>query len=161
MDEILNRIGSVCKPLYLLFISIVISICSPIKDMLYVLGISFLFNIFTGIVTDIHVNHSDFSLKKAFEAIIQLTFYAALVFFVNNGCRSLGYNPIAQYASSWITLVVFYYYLTNILRNSTQVFPKSKALRLIYMILTTKIFQTIKGYFGIAVSESEKENLKP
>jgi hypothetical protein len=141
------------KPLLFFVTSVIISLVTPIQDVLCVLAVGFLMNIVTGIVTDVHVNKNDFNLKKAFDAIAQLMFYSALIYYVNNSLTTLHFDDWANKATVWITLMVSYYYLANILRNASLVFPKNQAIKLMYMVLTTKIFTELKHYFRISKEE--------
>jgi len=144
------------KPMLLLFVSVIISIVAPIQDVLCVLGLGFIINIFTGIVTDIHVNKNDFNIKKAFDAIAQLMFYSALIYYVHNSLTTLHFEALAAKITVWITFVVSYYYLANILRNATKVFPNNEAIKLMYMILTTKIFTRMRHYFRLSKEDLHK-----
>ena len=158
MENIYNH---AVKPICFFALSVITSLVSPIKDVLIVLAMSFMFNIITGIVTDIHVNHQEFNIKKAFDAIVQLTFYAALVYYIHNSLVTLNYHDMGDKTTVWVTIIVGYYYLTNIIRNSIQLFPKNYALKLIYLILTTKIFLYIKRFFSINKQDIDDNNLTP
>ena len=147
---------NILKPILLFIVSIVVSIVAPIQDVLCVLGLGFLINIFTGIVTDVHVNGVDFNIRKAFNAISQLAFYSALVYYVHNSLNTLGFHDWGEKAAIWITFIVSYYYLANILRNATKIFPSNEAIKLMYMILTTKVFSQMRRYLQLG-----KESTKP
>lgn len=137
------------KPILLFTISVIVSLIAPIQDVLCVLGVGFLINIFTGIVTDVHVNNEDFNIKKAFNAISQLAFYSALIYYVHSSLSSLHYDEWADKATVWITFIVSYYYLANILRNATKIFPSNEAIKLMYTILTTKVFSQMRHYLQL------------
>lgn len=149
------------KPICFFCLSVITSLVSPIQDVLIVLAMSFVFNIITGIVTDIHVNNQDFNIKKAFDAIVQLTFYAALIYYVHNSLVMLKFHELGDKATVWITILVGYYYLTNTLRNSILLFPKNMALKILYLILTTKIFLKIREFFTISKKDMDDNNLTP
>ena len=104
----------------------------PVQDILVLLSLGFVFNIITGIVTDIHVNKARFDIKKAFNAITQLTFWATLVVFLDYGSRRLGEPDMGVTAVKWVTMIVIYFYLTNIFKNARQVYPKSKSIKFVY-----------------------------
>ena len=151
----------IAKPIALGIISVVVSILLPLQDVLYVLGSGFLINIFTGIVTDIHVNEKEFDIKKAFNAISQLMFYFVLIYYVHSSFVRLKHPDWAEKATIWITFVVSYYYLVNILRNATKAFPTNDAIKLMYMILTTKVFSLMKRYFNLNKDNNDKDRVAP
>ncbi|MEI6752340.1 MAG: phage holin family protein [Paludibacter sp.] len=157
MDEFISNLIAFCKPFIVLITTFIVSIFSPIQDVLYVLGLSFLFNIITGIVTDIHVNEKEFSLKKAFDSVFQLTFYGALVFFIHNVAVNLGNHALGDEGVKYTTFIVVYFYLCNILRNAGLVFPKNKAISFLYEVMTTQIFTRIKSALFMNINSNKDE----
>lgn len=144
MDIIIER----TKEAFWLAITAFASILSPVKNVLYLLLISFVFNIITGIIADVHVNKSKFNLKKAFNAITQLAFYAVCVVFLDYGARLIEEPTIAVTAVKWLTYIVVYFYLTNIFKNARQVYPDNLAINFIYELLSTEIFDRLKSMVG-------------
>ncbi len=144
MDIIIEK----TKELFWLFVTAFISVLSPVQNVLILLFIAFLFNIATGIIADVHVNKAKFSLKKAFNAITQLTFYATCVVFLDYGARLLGEPGIGVTAVKWMTYIVVYFYLTNIFRNARLVYPKNATINFIYELLSTEIFEKLKIFIG-------------
>jgi prepilin signal peptidase PulO-like enzyme (type II secretory pathway) len=120
------------------------SIISPIQDILFVLSMTFLFNIITGIVADIHVNKADFELKKAFSAFMQMALVMALVYYINGSFCQLDMQLYGDEINKWIALLAVYFYTTNILRNATLIYPKNLYFSFLYEVLTTKIFTRMK-----------------
>jgi len=157
MDEFLNHLVALLKPFIVLITTFIVSIFSPIQDVLYVLGLSFLFNIITGIVTDVHVNGKKFNLKKAFDSIFQLTFYGALVFFIHNVAVNLGSHTMGDKGVKYITFIVVYFYLCNIIRNAGLVFPKNKAIVFLYEVMTTQIFTRLKSALFMSINSNKED----
>ena len=145
MDIFLDRI----KEFYWLLLTALFSVFSPVKHALIFLMIAFMFNIISGIITDVHVNRAPFSLKKAFNAFTQLLFYAVCVVFLDYGARLMGDADIGITAVKWLTYIVVYFYLANIFRNARLVYPKSAAINFIYDLLSTEIFSRLKDMIGI------------
>ena len=116
MEDFIDRV----KELGYLIIAGIGSALMPVQDILILLSLGFVFNIFTGIVTDIHVNKAHFDIKKAFNAITQLTFWATLVVFLDYGSRRMGESQMGITAVKWVTMIVIYFYLTNIFKNARQ-----------------------------------------
>jgi hypothetical protein len=92
MEEFLNSLVNFFKPILLIILTGITSLCAPIGDVLMVLFYAFLFNIFAGIASDVNVHARQFSLKKAFEAIKQALFYFFLIYFIHFSADSLGYD---------------------------------------------------------------------
>lgn len=159
MDRLITLFHMICdnvKPMIMFFIGAIVSMFSPIQDVLYVLSLAFVFNIFTGILTDIHVNKKQFSIKKAFEAIIQLTFFIALIWFTHNVAATLNDVEAGRYAVKGIVYIVLYFYTSNILRNGNLIFPNNSAIAFMYEVFTTQILIRLKNYFGLINSKTEQ-----
>lgn len=144
MEDLIERF----KELIWVVITTIGSLLLPIREILILLSMGFVFNIVTGIVADIHVNRQQFSLKKAFSAISQLTFFMASVFFLDYGSKLLHDEQIGQTSVKWLTLIVSYFYMVNIFRNAKQIFPKNMAIAFIYELLSTEIFIRLKEMVG-------------
>lgn len=153
MENFVDRL----KELMYLIVAGIGSALLPVQDILILLSMGFVFNIFTGIVTDIHVNYARFDIKKAFSAITQLTFYATCVVFLNHGAKLLDEPQMGIVAVKWVTMIVIYFYLTNIFKNAKQVYPRNLAISFIYEILSTEIFTRLKETIGIKNNNDEKD----
>lgn len=145
------------KQVLWLVITMLASVLTPVQNVLLLLFLAFVFNFLSGLAADVHVNKKGFDLKKAFTAIKQLLFYFALVVFIDFGSRLMNDLSISEYGVKWITYIVVYFYLTNIFRNATIVYPKNEAIKFMYDVLTTEIFQMLKNKFN-ALKEVRKEN---
>jgi len=158
MEDFLNSLVNFIKPILLIILTGITSLCAPIGDVLMVLFYAFLFNIFAGIAADVNVNGKQFSLKKAFESIKQALFYFFLIWFIHYSADNLGFDKIGHTAIKWVTLTVVYFYLTNILRNALAIFPQNKAIGFMYVVMTTQIFNKLRNYFGF--QETNNKNLE-
>lgn len=158
MYELLDNFCKFMKPVILFVITGIVSVFSPLHDVLFALFLSFLFNIITGIIADVHVNKEDFKISKAFDAIIHLTFYIALVYFIYNISVSLGDAESGRVGVKWATYIVVYFYLTNILRNASKVYPKNQTISFLYMVLTTQIFSKLKDMIGVKSNNNSETN---
>lgn len=145
MDIIIER----TKEAFWLSITALASVLSPVKNVLLLLLISFVFNIITGIIADVHINKAKFNIKKAFNAITQLAFYAVCVVFLDYGARLIDEPTIAITAVKWLTYVVVYFYLTNIFKNAKLVYPNNLAINFIYELLSTEIFDRLRSMIGV------------
>lgn len=133
-----------CKPFIIALIASVCGIISPIQNILWILSATFIFNIFTGILTDIHVNKAQFNLKKAFAAFFQMAFIMVLVYYMHEVFEQLTMDTIGHEIIKWIAILAVYFYTTNIFRNINLMYPSNKLFTFIYELLTTQIFARIK-----------------
>lgn len=136
------------KQAFWLVVTMLVSVLTPVKNVLLLLFVAFIFNVISGLAADVHANKKGFDLKKAFTAIKQLLFYFTLVVFIDFGSRLMNDLSISEYGVKWITYIVVYFYLTNIFRNAAIVYPKNEAIKFMYDVLTTEIFQMLKSKFN-------------
>ena len=146
------------KELFWVIVASLSSVLMPVKETLILLFISFVFNIITGIIADVHVNKANFNLKKAFNAVSQLTFYATCVVFLNYGASLIGEQQIGVVAVKWLTYIVVYFYLTNIFKNARLLYPTNPAINFIYELLSTELFDRLKNMIGYKKNSNEKNN---
>lgn len=151
MDIFFDRV----KDLFWIMITALASIVAPVKDILIALFLAFVFNIIIGIATDIHVNRAKFNIKKAFNAITQLAFYAMCVIFLDIFTLRVNEPTLGLTAAKWLTIIVAYFYATNTFKNAKELWPKSKAIRFIYELLSTEIFDRIKNAVGYKTPEND------
>ena len=104
---------------------------------------------------DVNANKNRFNLKKFFDAVKHFGFYLFLVVFVHKAGISLNDLEIGEQGVKWVTIIVLYYYITNIVRNGTIIFPGDKVLEFLYLVLTTQIFNKLKAFFGFKVKEDK------
>lgn len=134
--------------LYSVWITL-LAIISPIYYVFIALFISWLGNFLMGMKTDKKVNNSEFSITKAFDSIKQIGFFGMAALFIYLIPRLMGDEWLGKKGINAITYVVSYYYLTNTFRNAKLYWPKSQPISLIYEVLTTQIFSSLKQYIGL------------
>lgn len=157
MNELLSQLCDGAKNIMLLIITTMASIYVPLHDVFNILLFAFTANIFAGIVADVNINKNRFCIKKAFDAVKHLGFYMFLVVFFFQAGTSLKDEVIRDYGVKWATLIVLYYYITNISRNCLIVFPNNKGIEFIYLVLTTQIFNKLKEVFGFKNNDKNLE----
>lgn len=144
MDYLIERV----KEIFWLMMTALASVVAPVGDILVALFAAFVFNIFVGIATDVHVNRAKFDIKKAFNAISQLAFYGVSIIFLEFVTVRMNEPGLGATAIKWTSMIVVYFYFTNIFRNGQLLFPKSQAIKFIYELLSTEIFNRIKEMVG-------------
>ena len=148
IDWLTRKYDSI-KPVMVALIAWMCSILSPIEGAIYVLSFAFALNFFLGLRESVKVEKNQFSLKKAFDSLIQLVVYLALIFLINKTFTQFGDLGAAQTGTKWATYIVVYFYCTNITRNAALIWPKLEVFKFLYELLTTKIFDKLKELIGL------------
>ena len=128
---------------------VIISVISPIRIAVWVLLVFFTVNFFVGYKSDVQINKRDFSLKKAFDGVKQLILYYTLIFIVNMALGLYEETNLAESATKFMTWIVSYWYLVNILRNARDVFPGNETLKFLYDLLTIQVLEMLLARFGL------------
>lgn len=152
--EIIERIRDFLK----FMVVVIVSVFAPIQNSIIVLMLFFLVNFFIGFRTDVRVNNAEFSLKKAFEGIKMLILYYTLVFIIHMGIISFNEISLAEKAAKFITWIVCYWYLVNMLRNIKKIWPKNETISFLYDLLTVEIFTMLMNKFGINKDKYENKD---
>lgn len=128
---------------------VIISVISPIRIAVWVLLVFFTLNFFVGYKSDQIANRREFSLKKAFDGIRLLILYYALIFIVYMTLGLYNEMALAEGATKFLTWIVSYWYLVNILRNAREIFPGNETLKFLYDLLTVQVLEMLLARFGL------------
>lgn len=144
MDRYLNQMNdlvSFIKSALASLFTFGIAFFYPIHDFFIVIMILASANIVCGWLAD----KSGWSFKKAFQAILYLIgymFLLSLTFVV--GILMHQSETSMQNFASWITYVMIYFYIVNILRNWNIRQPENKVIEFLYWVITFKAVERIK-----------------
>ena len=153
-EEFYNQLISAAKSFVLLMLTTLATIYIPLQEVFWMLLFAFAGNIYVGMYADVNANKNRFNLKKFFDAVKHFGFYLFLVVFVHKAGISLNDLEIGEQGVKWVTIIVLYYYITNIVRNGTIIFPGDKVLEFLYLVLTTQIFNKLKAFFGFKIGRA-------
>jgi hypothetical protein len=119
------------------------------QDALFVLLLGFTINFITGYVTDKRANGRDFSINKAFNAISQLGYFFGLIFFISAVGHNYRDSAFSQLGVKWTTVIVAYFYVTNILKNGKQLWPGNVAICFLYDFMSLQGLNNIRKMFNM------------
>lgn len=134
------------KQFWAWLIALLLAAFQPLSVALLVLMAVWTINILVGLAADKNTG-KDFEFKKFFSAAKQLGFIFAVLFVISLATTGYNERELAFTIAKWGTWVVSYFYVTNIFRNASQLWPGNKAIGFIYSFLTTEAFGYIKGFF--------------
>ena len=112
----------------------------PIENFLLVISVLATINIIIGSWAD----NDKWRFKKAFKAIMYLLGYFALLLLSYFVGVLMNQSPteVADF-TSWITWVMIYFYVVNILRNWHYKQPDNKVIEFLYWVVSFKITDKI------------------
>lgn len=136
------------------FKAVVVGICvemlayfRPLGDEIFILAMVFFVNFMCGLANDIIVKHDTFRFRKAWNCIVQLTTFFAMVFFVYTYGEKKGWNEGAIQCVSFLTYVVTWFYTQNSLKNLKELFkqntPPRRVCEFLFFILSVEFIKHI------------------
>lgn len=141
MGTILQKIASFIEAIFTAVTAYLFSLICPIENYLRVIVALAVINIIVGLIAD----HYRFRFKKAFDAIKHLMGYSAILLMAAGiGELMMGQKENVVEFISWITWVMIYFYIANILRNWNQVQPENKVVKFLYWVFSFKVVENIK-----------------
>jgi hypothetical protein len=141
------------KPILIIVATWLLSIFAPVENTMWILLVAFLLNIIVGIVTAVNAKREHFSMQKFFKAFYEFVLYIIMVVFLYWVGKVQKDAHFAEIGVKWVTWIVLYSYGLNIIKNANKLFPKAKAIELMYLLLSTEVFQRLKDYLGIKKNE--------
>ncbi len=145
------------KNLALFIFSGLAGIVSNFDYALIALFAGFTLNFIIGLSADVRQGRN-FNIRKATDGIKLLMFYMVTIFCL----YAMTYKDpsLANVVIRWLTMIVSYFYTTNIFRNAKVIFPENRSVYFIYMFLSTEVFLRLKDYIGIKHQESKDKKSK-
>lgn len=129
----------------------VIDFFCPIADFLYVIMVLATLNIILGAIAD-----NDWQFKKAFKAFTYLIGYMVLLTLSLGVGKLMDQPDKSIYAfTSWVTWVMTYFYVVNILRNWNLKQPDNRVISFLYWIASVKFVDNIK-FLGEYLKQEKK-----
>lgn len=146
------------KNYLLMVLTGLLGIVSTFQHAFIALFCGFILNFLMGMGADAadKTTKESFSIKKATEGIKLLMFYVVTIFCLYG--MTYPEPKLTETVIKWLTYIVSYFYLTNIFRNATKIFPDSRAIAFIYMFLSTEVFIKLKEMLGIKNKGNELES---
>jgi heme A synthase len=149
---------TILKPAIIAIGAWFLSIFSPVEDVFWLLLGAFIINIVVGIVTAIHAEKSRFSMSRFFGAFMQFALYIIFVVFLYWMGHVQHDGVIADTGIKWVTYIVIYCYFLNIFRNARTLWPKARAIDMIYQTLSTEVLAKLKDQIGLKFKKRSDEN---
>lgn len=128
------------KAVFLTIITAIGNFYLPILNYLYAIAAWATLDILAGIIAD----RGDWQKRKFIRAFIFLTIYFGIILmgYWTGIVMKESEESILTF-SSWISWVMIYYYVANVLRNLNTRFPESKTIAFLYWVVTVKFISKI------------------
>lgn len=153
--DCLQDIGAWVKTLCIASFTIILNLLAPISNFLYVLGGLATLDIFAGLLAD----RGQWQKQKAIKAFVYLCLYFILVIlsFIVGVMMKQSPESMAAF-SSWVTWVMNYFYIVNILRNLSIRFPDNKVFAFLYWVVTVKFISKINFLEEFQMKQNKEDN---
>ena len=136
----------------------ILSLFAPTETAIKVLLVFFVLNILVGVRADRAVSKKEFSLKKFMSGFMLFGLFYAIILAVNLALSSFGEADIAFNSMKFLTWLMCYGYLVNIVRNARLIHPENETLEILHDVLTIEIFDALLGKFGFGKKYRERKD---
>lgn len=133
----------------------------PLDDELFILSMIFIVNFVSGLLNDLIVNNRNFSFRKAWRCVTEVTmfFFMCLVIFTFG--EKKGWEDRSTQAVSFLTYVITWFYSQNILRNLKSMMKPGGAahgvIAFLYYIVSVEFVKKIP-YLKKWMNETSERN---
>lgn len=131
------------KNLLVTLCSVTLAYFAPLNDMVFIIFFIFFINMLAGMISGIVVNNEPFNNKKFFRCLMETFVFYVIVLCIYVIGEKLGNVGGAMQCITGVVYAILYFYGTNILRNTNQLFPDSKTLAFIYYVVSFEIVKKI------------------
>ena len=116
---------------------------SPIHSIIQACMIIFAANFIAGIAAGAFVQHERFSLRKAFNCILEAAIITTLIAMILVIGDKIANHNGAMSAISVVVYALIYFYGVNILKNLSRIFPGNKLIDFLYYVLSFEVVERI------------------
>jgi hypothetical protein len=156
LNGFIDWVSDILKTTLSTVVSFILTLIFPIHDYFLVILILASVNIAMGLIAD----HGNWQFRKAFNAFIYLFGYLLLLLLTACIGLLMHVKLVKQEEFiSWITWVMIYFYVTNILRNWHIRQPDNRVIAFLYWVLSFKIIDKIQILKEFFKYEKSKKNV--
>jgi len=149
---------SLLKSIIVALISSVLAYLTPVYDIVICIGFAFAGNFFWGYIAGIVAQKDSFCLKKAKVSIYEVLVYVSIVACLFTIGEKMNDKNLALHSLIMITWIWIYFYLVNIFKNLTRIFPNSRGLAFIYFIISLEFIKRFPYLKEFTENEKNKQN---
>ena len=140
------------------FIAMISPLFTPIIILVWLLA----FDIIVGIISDRVINKTGFSTNKFLKSVFFLCLYLMIIASMYIVCHLLHDVEEGLVMLKIITYVCSYFYLSNILKNLHESFPKNRIFSFLLFVLSvdilTKKIPVLDRFLNFEKEETKNEN---
>lgn len=149
MDTVYLRV----KEMAIGAIALVISVLSPISTALVLLITMSIVDVFLGFGANRKVLGEEFKFNKAFNAITKMAFFCLLTVLIHLTFHLYGEVEVASVVVKYLSWIIIYYYILNMLYNAGKIYPDSKVIPFLVEVMQLHILGAMLSRMGINVSK--------
>lgn len=156
MDTVYLRV----KEMTIGALALVISILSPISTALVLLITMSIVDVFLGFKANRNVLGEEFKFNKAFNAITKMGFFCMLTVLIHLTFHLYGEIDIAAVVVKYLSWIIIYYYILNMLYNAGKIYPESKVIPFLIEIMQLHVLGAMLSRMGVNVGKVKLQEEK-
>lgn len=156
MDTVYLRV----KEMTIGALALVISILSPISTALVLLITMSIVDVFLGFKANRKVLGEEFKFNKAFNAITKMGFFCMLTILIHLTFHLYGEIDIAAVVVKYLSWIIIYYYILNMLYNAGKIYPESKVIPFLIEVMQLHVLGAMLTRMGVNVGKIKLQEEK-
>ncbi|WP_278833582.1 hypothetical protein [Porphyromonas cangingivalis] len=156
MDTVYLRV----KEITIGALALVISILSPISTALVLLITMSIVDVFLGFKANRKVLGEEFKFNKAFNAITKMGFFCMLTVLIHLTFHLYGEIDIAAVVVKYLSWIIIYYYILNMLYNAGKIYPESKVIPFLIEVMQLHVLGAMLSRMGVNVGKVKLQEEK-
>lgn len=141
-------------------LALVISILSPISTALVLLITMSIVDVFLGFKANRKVLGEEFKFNKAFNAITKMGFFCMLTVLIHLTFHLYGEIDIAAVVVKYLSWIIIYYYILNMLYNAGKIYPESKVIPFLIEVMQLHVLGAMLSRMGVNVGKVKLQEEK-
>lgn len=140
--------------------ALIISVLSPISTALVLLIIMSLVDVILGFKANRKVLGEEFKFNKAFNAITKMGFFCLLTILIHLTFHLYGEVEIAAVVVKYLSWIIIYYYILNMLFNANKIYDNSKVIPFLIEIMQLHVINVMLARMGVSLNKIKTKEEK-
>lgn len=149
MDVYIDKIRIIIQSIVIF----IMAFLSPIQTAVEVLLVAATIDFVAGLAGNVWTGNERFRIGKAFGAIYKIIAYLLVVILAHFATDHMGEQDVAMLLVKYLTFLIIYWYMINILSNLRMAFPRSSGIAFLYLLLSLKVLPLILDKVGLGGSD--------
>lgn len=141
--------------------ALVVSSLAPVSTPLVLLMMMSMIDVSLGFSANRITKGEEFKFNKAFNAVTKMSFFCLFTILIHLTFHLFGDVDVAFLVVKYLSWIIIYHYLLNMLYNARKIYPNSRAIPFLIEVLQLHVLGALMARMGINLENTKlKEERK-